>query len=117
MAYRLQVRAALHRRIAAAQLALAAIGLALCLLMPRSGGAILLWPVGTRQAGALAAFAPGQHVAVLRGGFLSRGLLVRADGAVPVWRLLRMGVVPIGAPAFLCRAEDRPGPMEPDHHG
>jgi len=42
------------------------------------------------------------RIAVLRNGALSGSLLVRIDAAVPIIAILREGVVPVGAPDFLC---------------
>lgn len=87
------------KHAALGQLGLVVIVLLGCLLMPRPGGAVLLVPLFTNSAGVVGK----ARFAVLRAGWLPGSVLVRVEGDVPVIDLLRSGVLPLGAPALLCR--------------
>jgi hypothetical protein len=95
--------------VALAQLCLGLAIFGVCLCMPRPGGTALLIPAVPqgvaailRQAGLQRAGAHG--ITVLRSGWIAGSVLVRIDGDIPVLAFLRAGVVPLGAPAFLCTA-------------
>jgi len=89
-------------RLALAQLCLGLAIFAVCLGMPRAGGAVLLIPVVPHSVATLIHYAEGHGIKVLRSGWIAGSVLVRIDGEVPIIALLRAGVMPVGAPALLC---------------
>jgi hypothetical protein len=79
---------------AIAQAGLAIVVLLACVAAPRPGGAALLVPVTARGV----TVDPG--LTVLRAGAIPGSVLVR--GRLPVLALLRRGIVPLGAPDWMC---------------
>lgn len=82
-----------------AVLAQAGLGLAVlvtCLAAPRAGGAVLLLPLTAH------AVTPGPDMAVLRAGMVPGSMLVRPRAPLRLGALLRQGVLPLGAPDWLC---------------
>jgi hypothetical protein len=90
------IRLQLSRCAVPAQAGLVVLVLALCLAAPRAGGAVLLVPVATHAV----AIDPG--MTVLRAGTIPGSVLVRLRGPLPLAGLLRRGVLPLGAPDWLC---------------
>ena len=88
----------LMRHAAHVQFGLVAAALLGSVLMPRPGGAVLLIPLLKGSVGRVDA----GPVAVLHAGWLRGSMLVRVKGPVPVWGLLRRGVLPLGTPGFSC---------------
>ncbi len=100
------------RVVAIGQLGLVLVILAGCLAFPRHGGSTLLVPLG-RGGPAAVVRALGTHrFALLRPGSLAGSMVVRIEGDVPIISLLRAGVLPLGAPEWLCAAAL---PTPPDH--
>ena len=87
-------------------LALVAVVLLACVFAPRPGKALLLVPLGGSPAQAEA----GDPAAIMRGwtltgrGRIAGTWLVRSTGPVPVWTLLRRGILPLAVPDALCGA-------------
>lgn len=87
-------------------LALVALVLLACVFAPRPGKALLLVPLG----GSLAQAEAGDPAATIRGwaltgrGRMAGTWLVRSAGPVPVWALLRRGILPLAVPDALCGA-------------
>ena len=78
---------------ALAQAGLAIVVLIACVVAPRPGGAALLVPIAGRVT-------VDRGLTVLRAGAIPGSVLVR--GPVSVGALLRRGIVPLGAPDWLC---------------
>jgi hypothetical protein len=100
------------RVFAAVQLGLVLCVLVGCLVLPRRGGSILLVPLGRGSQTALVRALGAHRFALLRSGSLPGSLLVRIDGQVPIMPLLRAGVLPLGAPEWLCSSAS---PATPEH--
>lgn len=79
------------------------VALAICILAPRAGSAVLLLPIGTDRGkvadirGVLDVDTP-----VIGAGRLEGSLVVYPRRAIPVWSLLGKGFLPVAAPALLC---------------
>jgi len=91
--------------VLALQLALGIVALAACAFLPRSGGAVLLIPLGSHVAAIDGAFIARYHVRLIGAGRLHGSVLVYANTALAPLALLRDGRLGLAAPAFLC------GPM------
>ncbi|MDE2405336.1 MAG: hypothetical protein KGM17_11780 [Sphingomonadales bacterium] len=83
------------------QAGLAALVLAACLLVPRTGGAVLLLPLDGRPM-ARARLAGIDGLALVGSARIPGSLIVHAPRGVPFWTLLRRGIVPVTAPERLC---------------
>ena len=71
----------------------------LCRSMPHTGGTILLVPLRTRTT---AIFTDIPNFSILRAGLIPGSTLVKVKGDVPIMALLANGVLPLGAPDWLC---------------
>jgi hypothetical protein len=80
--------------LALAQAGVALVVLLACVATPRPGGAALLVPVLARGV------TVDRGLTVLRAGTIPGSVLVR--GPLPVGALLRQGILPLGAPDWLC---------------
>jgi hypothetical protein len=87
---------------AAFHIAIGMLVLLVCLCSPRPGSAVLLvslWP-GHHGPGVDDGMPTGMAL-LGRGRFLG-ALVVRPQGDVPVWALLRHGILPLAVPVTLC---------------
>lgn len=74
-----------------------------CLLTPRAGADVLLIPLAPASDARSLADLRELRLALAGRGRIAGSWLVRATpGAVPVWPLLRRGLVPIAVPSMLC---------------
>lgn len=80
-------------------LALAAVALLTSVFLPRPGEGVLLIPLGREQSGAF-----GAGWTLSDRGRIGGTWLVHPSGPVPVWALLRHGIVPLAVPESLCGA-------------
>lgn len=88
-----------RRRAATVQAGLLAFVLAVALLAPRPGQAVLIVPVIANSVRIPA------DVIVLRSGRIAGSILVWPRKTLPIGALLAQGLVPIAAPAWACGGE------------
>lgn len=88
-------------------LALAALVLLACVFAPRPGRSVLLVPLGGSLARAEAEGPSGitRGWSLIGRGRIAGTWLVRSVGPVPVWTLLRRGILPLAVPDALCGAD------------
>lgn len=84
-----------------------AIGLTLlvCLALPRSGQDVLLVPLTPHAAAGRLAGAGLPPLAVMGRGPLAGSLIVRSARVLPLWPLLRSGILPFAVPLMACGRE------------
>jgi hypothetical protein len=92
------------RWAAALQAGLAVFVLALCVALPRPGAQVLLVPLWPGARAPAAIIGPGGDLRLLGPGRPAGSLLVLGGHGLPLWLLLRHGLVPLGVPAVLCGA-------------